>query len=77
MGNLEDIVKGIIAGSLAVDPDEFSMEVDISAMYNADSLDIMTLIKEIELEFDYEIEDKYLPELKTGYDILNHLKSHL
>jgi len=70
-------LKRLIAGSLAVDPDELNMSADIQTLYKADSLDMMTIVQEVELEFGIKIKDKDLPNLKNGNDIYRYLKKEL
>ncbi len=71
-----DKVKQIIAEQLSVDEDSITMETDLIDDLKADSLDVVELVMEIEQQFNIEIPDETLKELKTIKDIVNFIDNN-
>ncbi len=69
-----DKVKEIIVNELMVEESEVTMESSIKDDLGADSLAIVDLAMALEDEFDVEIPDEELEEIKTVGDIVNYLK---
>ena len=66
-------VRDIIAKQLDLDPETITMDSDLIEDLQADSLDIVELVMNMEQEFDAEIPDEELPNVKTVGDILRYL----
>lgn len=71
-----DKVKQIIAEQLSVDEDSITMETDLIDDLKADSLDVVELVMEIEQQFNIEIPDEILKEVKTIKDIVNFIDNN-
>ncbi len=71
-----DKVKQIIAEQLSVDEDSITMETDLIDDLKADSLDVVELVMEIEQQFNIEIPDETLKEVKTIKDIVNFIDNN-
>ena len=65
--SVEAKVKGIIADQLEVAIDRLSMETTFEDI-DADSLDIVELVMVLEEEFDLEISDQKIENIKTVGD---------
>ena len=68
-------VRDIIARQLDLDPASVTMESRLIDDLKADSLDIVELIMDLEQEFDVEIPDEELPNVRTVGDIVNYLEN--
>ena len=68
-------IKAILADQLDADEDAITMETDISADLGADSLDVVELIMSIEDEFEIEVPDDKIEDVKTVGDIVNYIQS--
>jgi acyl carrier protein len=66
-------VRDIIAKQLDIDPAKITMESKLIEDLKADSLDIVELIMDLEQEFNVEIPDEELPNVKTVADIVGYL----
>lgn len=69
-------VKQIIAEQLGIDEGTINMETDLVNDLKADSLDVVELIMEIEQEFEMDIPDEVLKEVKTIKDIVEYIDNH-
>ena len=58
-------IRAILANQLDADEDAITMDTDIAADLNADSLDVVELIMSIEDEFEIEIPDDSIENIKT------------
>ena len=67
-------LKAIIVDVLSVDPDEITMDTTFMDDLGADSLDVYQIIMGIEQEFDIEIPDRKVHELKTIGDVVSYLE---
>lgn len=70
-------IRAILANQLDADEDAITMDTDIAADLNADSLDVVELIMSIEDEFEIEIPDDSIENIKTVGDVVNHIQSVL
>ena len=66
-------LKDMIADQLDVDAEAIKMESSITEDLHADSLDVVDLIMAIEGEFDLEIPDNDVENIKTVGDIVNRM----
>jgi acyl carrier protein len=69
-------VKKIIADQLEVAADKLSMETSFEDI-DADSLDIVELVMALEEEFDLEISDQEIENIKTVGDIVKYIESQV
>lgn len=58
-------IREILAEQLDLDLDEIKVDSDIQEDLEADSLDVMDIMTEIEDEFDIEVEDDAIESLRT------------
>lgn len=68
-------VRDIVAEQLDVDAEEITMESSIVDDLGADSLDVVDLVMSIEEEFDVEIPDEDVENIKTVGDIVKYVES--
>ena len=59
------------------DPDEMTMETKIAEELDADSLDVVELLMSIEDEFDVEIPDEEIENLKTIGDVVEYIQNNM
>lgn len=72
----EEIIK-IIAGVAEVPEESINLKTNLIADLDLESLDIVTLISEIETKYQLEIPDKEIKKIQTVEDIVNFLSSHV
>ena len=72
--SVEKKVKGIISDQLEVAVDKLLMETTFEDI-DADSLDIVELVMALEEEFDLEISDQEIENIKTVGDIVKYIES--
>ena len=68
-------VKQIIVDRLGVDEAEVTLEASFKDDLNADSLDIVELVMELEDEFDMEISDEDAEKIATVGDAVKYIES--
>jgi acyl carrier protein len=69
-------LKKIISEQLAVDEDEVSMESSFIEDLNADSLDLVELIMEIEEKFEIQVPDEVAEKIVTVSDAVEYILEH-
>ena len=69
-------VREILVDHLYVDEDAVTMEASIQNDLGADSLDIVDLVMSLEEEFDCEIPDEEIENIKTVGDIVKYIEDH-
>ncbi|MBP3242258.1 MAG: acyl carrier protein [Ruminococcus sp.] len=69
-------LKEIIAEQLGVEEDAVTPDANIQDDLGADSLDLVDLIQTIEDEYDLEIPDEAVEEIKTVNDIVNYIEKN-
>lgn len=67
-------IKKILSEQLAVDENEINMNTSIMEDLGADSLDVVELVMALEQEFDVEIADEDVENIKTVGDAVNYVK---
>ncbi|HOB28908.1 MAG: acyl carrier protein [Dethiobacteria bacterium] len=72
--NVEEKVKAIVSEQLEVAVDSLTIETTFEEI-DADSLDIVELVMALEEEFDLEISDQEIEEIKTIGDIVSFIES--
>lgn len=75
MSNVFDRVKNIIVDQLDVDESEITMEASFADDLEADSLDVVELVMELEDEFDMEIADEEAEKIVTVGDAVEYINS--
>ena len=69
-------VKNIIVDQLDVDESEVTLSADIQGDLGADSLDVVDLIMSFEDEFETEIPDEVVENIKTVGDIVSYIEDN-
>lgn len=72
----DKIVKHIIAKHLGIEEKKVKDSSNLSDDLGADSLDILELVMAVETEFDIEIPDRVIENIKTVQDIIIYLKEN-
>ena len=69
-------LKGIIAQQFGVDQDEITEETTFVGDLGADSLDVVDLLMSIEDEFEVEIPDEEVENIKTVGALVEYIEGH-
>lgn len=72
----EEIIK-IIAEVAEVPEESINLKTNLIADLDLESLDLVTLVSEIENKYQIEIPDKEIKKIQTVEDIVNFLSSHV
>lgn len=75
MADVFDRVKEIIIDKLDVEESKVTMEASFKDDLEADSLDVVELVMELEDEFDMEIADEEAEKINTVGDAVNYIKN--
>ncbi|WP_181348823.1 acyl carrier protein [Thalassobacillus sp. CUG 92003] len=75
MADTLDRVKQIIVDRLDADESKVTMEASFKEDLEADSLDVVELVMELEDEFDMEISDEEAEKINTVGDAVNYINS--
>ncbi|AUJ26715.1 MULTISPECIES: acyl carrier protein [Virgibacillus] len=75
MADVFDRVKAIIVDRLDVDEAKVTMEASFKDDLEADSLDVVELVMELEDEFDMEIADEEAEKINTVGDAVNYINN--
>lgn len=75
--NIEEIVREIIAQQLRINPGEISNSSLLVEELGADSLDMVELMVKFVQEFDIDIDDESIRDIRTFGDIVNALKKEI
>lgn len=70
-------VKGILIDQLDVEEEKVTLEASITDDLGADSLDIVDLVMSLEEEFDLEIPDDQVENIKTVGDIVKYIEENV
>ena len=71
-----DKVKEILVDQLGVEEEKVTMEASIVDDLGADSLDLVDLVMSLEEEFDVEIPDEQVENIKTVGDIVKYIEDN-
>jgi len=74
--DVEEKVKSIIAEQLELDIDSITLETTFEEI-DADSLDIVELVMTLEEEFELEISDEEIEQIKTVGDVVRYIEARL
>ena len=72
-----DKIKEILAEQLDADVDEMTMDTNIARDLGADSLDVVELLMSIEDEFEVEIPDEEIENIKTIGDLTEYIQNNM
>ena len=72
----EEVIK-IIASVAEVPEESINLNTNLIADLDLESLDLVTLVSEIENKYESEIPDKEIKKIQTVEDIVNFLSSHV
>ncbi|WP_163970697.1 acyl carrier protein [Oceanobacillus halotolerans] len=75
MADVFDRVKKIIVDQLDVEESKVTMEASFKDDLEADSLDVVELVMELEDEFDMEIADEEAEKINTVGDAVEYINS--
>lgn len=70
-------VKKMLADQLDADENELTMETNIAKDLDADSLDVVELLMTIEDEFNIEIPDEEIENIKTIGDLTEYIQNNI
>ena len=68
-------IRDYLADQLEVDPEKITTESDIVNDFGADSLDVIDMITTLSDEFNVEIPDEEIENIKTVGDIVHYIES--
>ena len=71
-----DKVKEILVDQLDVEEEKVTMEASIVDDLGADSLNLVDLVMSLEEEFDVEIPDEQVENIKTVGDIVKYIEDN-
>lgn len=70
-------IKNILAEQLDADAEDMTMDTNIAKDLGADSLDVVELLMSIEDEFEVEIPDEEIENIKTIGDLTDYIQSNM
>ena len=68
-------IRSILCDQLDVEEQDITMDSNIAEDLGADSLDVVDLIMSIEDEFEVEVPDDQIENIKTVGDVVNYIES--
>ena len=74
--SLFERVQGVVTEQLGVEPEKVTPDAEFVQDLNADSLDLVELIMQLEEEFGVEISDEEAENIKTVGDALEYIQEH-
>ena len=69
-------VKKMLADQLDVNEDDLTMETNIAKDLGADSLDVVELLMTIEDEFDIEVPEEEIENIKTIGELTDYIQNN-
>ena len=69
-------VKAILAEQFDVDEDKITADTDLQEDLGADSLDVVDLLMSIEDEFDVEVPDEEIENIKTVGSLVSYIEAN-
>lgn len=70
-------IKVILAEQFDVEEDSLKNETDLQDDLGADSLDVVDLLMSIEDEFEIEIPDEEIENIRTVGDLVNYIEANI
>ncbi len=68
-------IREILCAQLDIEEEKVTMESNIAEDLGADSLDVVDLIMSIEDEFELEVPDDQVENIKTVGDVVNYIEN--
>ncbi len=72
-----DKIKQILADTLDVNEEELSADTNIATDLGADSLDVVEILMSIEDEFDIEIPDSEIENIRTIGELAEYIETNM
>ena len=72
-----DKIKQILADTLDVNIEELSADTNIATDLGADSLDVVEILMSIEDEFDIEIPDSEIENIRTIGELAEYIETNM
>lgn len=69
-----ETIRGIICDQLDLDEDSVTMESNLKDDLGADSLDLVDLVMSLEDEYEIEVPDSAVEDVKTIGDIVRYIE---
>ena len=69
-------IKELLANQLGADEESMTMDTNIAVDLGADSLDVVELLAEIQDEFEVEIPDEEIENIKTIGDLTEYIQNN-
>ncbi|MGN0501944.1 MAG: acyl carrier protein [Ruminococcus sp.] len=69
-------VKAILAEQFDIDEDKITADTDLQEDLGADSLDVVDLLMSIEDEFDVEVPDEEIENIKTVGALVSYIEAN-
>lgn len=69
-------VKGILSDQFDVEEDTITLETNMVDDLGADSLDVVDLLMSVEDEFEIEVPDEEVENIKTVGDLVKYIEEH-
>ncbi len=69
-------VKAILAEQFDVEEDKITVDTDLQEDLGADSLDVVDLLMSIEDEFEVEVPDEEIENIKTVGALVSYIEDH-
>lgn len=69
-------VKAILAEQFDVEEEKITAETDLQEDLGADSLDVVDLLMSIEDEFEVEVPDEEIENIKTVGSLVSYIEAH-
>ena len=69
-------VKAILAEQFDVDEDKITVDTDLQEDLGADSLDVVDLLMSIEDEFEVEVPDEEIENIKTVGALVSYIEAN-
>ena len=70
-------IKKLLADQLDVDENEMTMDTNIAKDLGADSLDVVELLMSIEDEFEVEIPDEEIENIRTIGELTEYIQNNM
>ena len=72
-----DKIKDILADTLGVSVDELSADTNIATDLGADSLDVVEILMAIQDEFDVEVPDSEIENIRTIGELAEYVETNM
>lgn len=70
-------IKEVISEQFGVNKESITLETSFQDDLNADSLDLVELVMAMEDEFDLEVKDEDMENIKTVGDVFNYIEKNI